>query len=51
MIDPSCPACANRRLHTPEEWKNHPLAGHGYSPETGWSSPEAKAAHEVEAPK
>lgn len=46
MID--CAACQERRCHTAEEWKNHPLAGHGYTPETGWTHPEAQRAHERE---
>lgn len=25
-----CPACAVRRLHTPDDWAYHPYAGHGY---------------------
>jgi hypothetical protein len=24
-----CPACKEKRLHTDEEWKNHPQAGQG----------------------
>lgn len=32
-----CPACAVKRFHTPEEWKNHPFAGHGFTKEAGWS--------------
>lgn len=37
-----CPACAEFRCHSPEEWLNHPLAGHGYTREQGWSHPELK---------
>jgi hypothetical protein len=32
-----CPACQAKRLHTPEDWKLHPYAGHGYTKEGGWS--------------
>jgi len=48
---PTCPACVAQRTHTPAEWKNHPLAGHGFTPETGWSLSEAKAASEAERAK
>lgn len=36
-----CEACALKRYHTPEEWANHPMAGHGFVKETGWSHPQA----------
>ena len=26
-----CPACEAKRLHTPEEMKYHPYAGHGFN--------------------
>jgi hypothetical protein len=32
-----CPACENKRVHTPEDWKHHPYAGHGYQDGQGWS--------------
>lgn len=32
-----CPACLQKRCHTQAEWKTHPLAGHGFSKETGWT--------------
>jgi hypothetical protein len=32
-----CPACAEKRRHTAEEWHYHPQAGKGYTPETGWT--------------
>lgn len=32
-----CPACSAHRVHSPEEWKNHPFRGHGYTRETGWT--------------
>jgi hypothetical protein len=38
-----CPACRERRQHTAEDWKHHPLAGHGYDQFTGWSFPQKKA--------
>ena len=34
----TCPACIAKRPHTPEDWANHPGAGHGYTRETGYSS-------------
>lgn len=34
-----CPACCGRRVHTEEEWKDHPFAGHGYTKEHGWTHP------------
>jgi hypothetical protein len=34
-----CPACHFKRLHTAEDWKNHPWAGHGYNG-TSWSHPD-----------
>lgn len=42
---PTCAACMGERLHTAEEWKNHPLAGHGFTKESGWSHPDAEVAH------
>lgn len=42
--NPNCPACQKSRLHSDEERKTfHPLAGHGYTRETGWSHPQLKA--------
>ena len=47
--NPNCPACIARKAHEPIEWEQyHPLRTHGFSPETGWTHPEAKAAHEKE---
>jgi hypothetical protein len=34
-FNPDCPACVERRLHDAVEWALHPLAGHGYSRESG----------------
>lgn len=46
---PECAACMAERCHTEEERQTyHPLSGHGYSKETGWTHPRAKLAHEVE---
>jgi hypothetical protein len=45
---PTCPACMGERVHSAEEWKNHPLARHGYAKEIGWTHPEAERLHEVE---
>ncbi len=33
----NCPACAERRVHTEADWANHPLCGHGFTLETGWT--------------
>ena len=35
-----CPACIAKLRHTPEDWKNHPYAGHGYQSGQGWSHPD-----------
>ena len=37
---PGCPACLRYAIHTAEDWKLHPYAGHGFSPERGWSHPD-----------
>jgi hypothetical protein len=40
----ACPACATKRLHTPEERAaHHPFAGHGFEQGREWSH-EALAA-------
>lgn len=44
-----CKACRDKRCHTKVEWRNHPLAGHGYTRETGWTHPEAERLHNEEA--
>ncbi len=46
---PECAACTARRCHTPEEDRQyHPLAGHGFTPETGWTySKDAALTPEV----
>ncbi len=45
----TCPACARGTYHTLEEFKTfHPLAGQGYTRESGWTHPDAKTAHAVE---
>ena len=47
--NPHCPACEVKRLHTEIETGGfHPLAGHGFYQGLGWSSEEAKAAHDAE---
>lgn len=33
----ACPACIGERCHTPEEWLRHPMAGHGFTFEQGWT--------------
>jgi len=35
-----CPACADKRLHTLEDWAQHPYAGHGYVAGQGWTHPD-----------
>lgn len=43
----NCPVCQAGKHHTKAETrKYHPLVGHGYTPESGWTSPEAKKAFE-----
>jgi hypothetical protein len=37
-----CPACADKRRHTAEDWKNHPAAGTGNYDAAG--QPKAKEA-------
>lgn len=44
-----CKACRDKRCHTKVEWRNHPLAGHGYEAGRGWSHPEAERLHNEEA--
>jgi hypothetical protein len=47
--NPNCPACRAGRLPSPDEVREfHPLAGHGYTREQGWSHPEAKRIHDLE---
>jgi hypothetical protein len=36
----NCAACTEKRLHSEEEWENHPHRGHGFTREQGWSLPE-----------
>lgn len=43
---PPCTACPYKRQHTAEDWKSHPLAGHGYSREVGWTCEAARVAYE-----
>ena len=46
----TCKACRDRRCHTElEKRKFHPLMGHGFTPETGWTHPEAERLHNQEA--
>ncbi len=37
MSSVGCPACQERRQHTEADWRHHPLRGHGYTQETGWT--------------
>ena len=42
-----CPACEAKRLHTPEEMKYHPYAGHGFNG-AEWTHPDLDPAkHDV----
>ena len=35
----NCAACIQKRVHSIEEWKNHPNAGHGFDG-SKWTKPE-----------
>ena len=49
MIDLlNCAACREKRCHTEKEWANHPARGHGFTPEQGWTSEQAKEDSERE---
>lgn len=38
QVTSTCPACEAKRQHTEAELKTyHPLAGHGYTSESGWT--------------
>jgi hypothetical protein len=39
-VNSRCPACRAQRIHSENDWINHPLRGHGFTPETGWTYPE-----------
>lgn len=41
-FNPDCPACVEQRTHDAVEWALHPLAGHGFSPESGWTHEELR---------
>jgi hypothetical protein len=43
----TCPACQEKRRHTAEDWQHHPLAGNGFTVETGWTF-DAKEALRAE---
>ena len=43
-----CSACTAKRIHTEDDWKNHPLARHGFVKEHGFTSEGAKLAHEAD---
>lgn len=36
---PECCACQTKALHTEEDWLHHPLKGHGFIREHGWTHP------------
>jgi hypothetical protein len=38
-----CPACTEKRVHTAEDWKHHPYAGHGYQERLGWTHPDLES--------
>ena len=39
----TCPACAEKRMHTPDDWRHHPLKGHGFATECGgWTHESLK---------
>jgi hypothetical protein len=38
-----CRACQAQRAHSPDDWKNHPFRGHGYTKEQGFTHPQLKA--------
>lgn len=43
-----CPACAEHRMHTVREWRDHhPYAGHGYQEGQGFTKPPAEEPHDV----
>lgn len=45
-----CPACKKGYQHTEGQWQLfHPLAGHGYTKEQGFSSEGARLAYEQDA--
>jgi hypothetical protein len=44
----NCPACISQRWHTEAEWLNHPMRGHGFTREQGWTHPDAQKAHDAE---
>lgn len=49
-VSVGCKACRDKRCHTNVEWRRfHPLAGHGFTPETGWTHPEAERLNKEEA--
>jgi len=37
---PGCPACEHHDIHFQEDWLYHPHAGHGFTPESGWTHPD-----------
>jgi len=43
----NCPACTAKCLHAPEDWAQHPYAGHGYASGQGWTHPDL--AHGTQA--
>jgi hypothetical protein len=34
-----CPACTDKRVHTPADWAYHPYAGHGFNGSM-WTHPD-----------
>jgi hypothetical protein len=35
----TCPACTDKRFHTPADWAHHPHAGHGFNGSV-WTHPD-----------
>lgn len=46
---PGCPACEGNLRHTEEDWKHHPLRGHGITKEWGPSHPDLESKPEATA--
>lgn len=40
IANTDCAACRERRVHSEDEWKNHPHSGHGLGADGKWTHPE-----------
>jgi len=40
FVGAACPACKEQRVHTDEEWKHHPLHGHGLGGDGKYTHPD-----------